>query len=305
MGVFLIVLTYFTFIFLILMVTARLIKIARMPEHLRWELAPIPYEKKKNKYSGSYLEGYEQQQKKRRKSLVVVVIFMAKEMFLFKGVWKNNRPLWPFSFSMHIGIYLVILSILLYIVNALLMITGAPASALDTLESIAAVIALSGFILGGFGAIGLIFKRSLDAGLRYFGSFSIYFRLIFLAAVFISGIYAWFNTGDFTSVMSLFTRSLFTLDSTITAPTSLSVHLIISLLFLIYLPLTDMTHFITKFFTYHAVRWNDEPLNTKMEEKLHSLATQPLSWSASHIQADGRKNWVDITEEEIGEEEKP
>ena len=58
--------------------------------------------------------------------------------------------------------------------------------------------------------------------------------------------------------MSLFTRNLLTLDSAITVATPLAVHLIISLLFLIYLPLTDMAHFITKYFTYHAVRWNDD-----------------------------------------------
>jgi nitrate reductase gamma subunit len=300
MGVFLIALTYFTFIFLFLMVTAKLIKIARMPEHLRWELAPIPHEKSKNRHSGFYLEGYEQRHKKRRKSLAAVLIYMAKEMFLFKGVWKNNRSLWPFSFSMHIGIYLVILSILLYIVNALLMISGASASALDALESIAAVIALAGYILGGFGAIGLIFKRSLDAGLRYFGSFSIYFRLIFLAAVFISGIIAWFNVSNFALTMSLFTRNLLTLNTAITIATPLAVHLVLLLLFLIYLPLTDMTHFVTKYFTYHAVRWNDEPLNTKMEAGLNELQSQTSSWSAPHIPSG--KTWAEIAAEKTPDE---
>ena len=32
------------------------VKMARMPVHLRWELAPVPHEKGKGHYGGSYLE---------------------------------------------------------------------------------------------------------------------------------------------------------------------------------------------------------------------------------------------------------
>jgi nitrate reductase gamma subunit len=274
-----VVLTYFAFIFFILICTAKVIKIARMPEHLRWELAPIPHEKEKKKYSGSYLD---EREEKRRKSLVGVVIYMAKEIFLQKGVWKNNRSLWPFSFSMHIGIYLVILSILLYLINALLIIANASASILDTFQGIAAVIALAGYILASLGATGLFFKRLTDSNFRAYSSFSIFFKLFFLMAVFISGIFAWFSTADFAVTTSLFTRNVLTLDTAITITMSLKVHIIISLLFLIYLPLTDMVHFITKYFMYHAVRWDDEPLNKKMELKLNILKNQTSSWSADH-----------------------
>jgi len=37
----------------------RTVKIAQMPVHLRWELAPVPHEKGKSAYGGSYLEEYE------------------------------------------------------------------------------------------------------------------------------------------------------------------------------------------------------------------------------------------------------
>jgi nitrate reductase gamma subunit len=303
MSVFLVALTYFAFIFIVLISAAKVIKIARMPAHLRWELAPIPHEKGKNRYGGSYLEEFEWWHKKQRRSLAAVVIYMAKEIFLLKGVWKNNRTLWPFSFSMHTGIYLVILSILLHVINALIIITGTSASILDVFVNIAAVIALAGYILGGFGTIGLILKRSLDAGLRYFGTFSVYFRLVFLAAAFISGIIAWFYTTDFASTMSLFARNLLTLDSAITITTPLVVHIVISLLFLIYLPLTDMAHFITKYFTYHAVRWNDTPLNEKMEAELSGLKSQTSSWAAPHIPTG--KTWSEIAAEKPNDEKTP
>ena len=34
----------------------RTVRLARMPVHLRWELAPIPHEKGRGQYGGSYLE---------------------------------------------------------------------------------------------------------------------------------------------------------------------------------------------------------------------------------------------------------
>jgi len=42
-------------IFLIV-ITYRTLAIIRLPVHLRWELAPIPHEKGKSRYGGSYLE---------------------------------------------------------------------------------------------------------------------------------------------------------------------------------------------------------------------------------------------------------
>jgi hypothetical protein len=36
--------------------TIRTVRIARLPVHLRWELAPIPKDRKRGGYGGSYLE---------------------------------------------------------------------------------------------------------------------------------------------------------------------------------------------------------------------------------------------------------
>ena len=102
--------------------------------------------------------------------------------------------------------------------------------------------------------------------------------------------------------MSLFVKGLITLDSGISVSVTMSVHLIISLLFLIYLPLTDMIHFIAKYFTYHEIRWNDAPQDERMEKEVHGLLAQPVSWSATHIKADGKKNWVDVTTEKMSDE---
>jgi hypothetical protein len=73
------------------------------------------------------------------------------------------------------------------------------------------------------------------------------------------------------------------------------MHLIIVLLFIIYLPLTDMIHFLAKYFTYHYVRWNDAPQNEKMARELRGLLSQPVGWSAAHVPAEGRQSWAETT----------
>jgi nitrate reductase gamma subunit len=284
-GIFLIVTAYRTF------------TIIRLPAHLRWELAPIPHEKGKGRYGGSYLEEYEWWHKPQRRSLIATIVYIAREILLLRGVWRHNRALWPLTFSLHAGLYLIIAMLFLQVVNALFIVFELPLTVRDIFQGIASVLAFAGYLLGGLGAVSLIIKRAVDAGLRSFNTVSKYFNLVFLVAVFISGGYAWLYSGDFSYDMSLFIKRLITLESNITLAFPLSLHLVISLLFLIYLPLSDMIHFVAKYFTYHEVRWDDKPLDKKMEKELAGLLSRPVGWSARHVKADGRKSWVDIAEE--------
>lgn len=276
--------------------------LARLPVHLRWELAPIPHEKGKGKYGGSYLEEYEWWKKRRQKSFFAPLRYMAVEILLLRGVWKHNRRLWPLTFAFHGGIYLVFAMLLLSILNAIFIITGVPASVLDVFLAITSVVALAGYLLGGLGAISLILKRTLDANLRSFNSVSKYFNLVFLGAVFASGAYSWFATPDFALTMSRFIQGLVTLDTGLNLAFPLSMHVIMASLFFLYLPWTDMIHFVAKYFTYHEIKWNDAPKDARMEKELKGLLAQPVSWSAEHIKADGKKSWADLTTEKKSNE---
>lgn len=273
----------------------RTLAIARLPIHLRWELAPIPHEKGKGRYGGSYLEEYEWWRKRQRKSRIAPILYMIVEIFLLRGIWKHNRGLWPLTLAFHGGIYLIFAMFLLSIINAIFTIAVVPLAVLDVFLAITSVVAVVGYLLGGLGAIGLILKRALDANLRSFNSVSKYFNLVFLGTVFISGAYSWFASPDFASEMSLFIKGLVTLDTGVTVTFPLSLHIIVSFLFLLYLPWTDMIHFVAKYFTYHEIRWNDAPKDAKMEKELEDLLAQPVSWSAPHVKADGKKSWVDLT----------
>lgn len=292
LGIFLAVTTY------------RTLAITRLPIHLRWELAPIPHEKEKSRYGGSYLEEYEWWNKQQHRSRIAPVVYMVKEILLLRGIWEHNRALWPLTLAFHMGIYLIIGMVLLNLVNAIFIIAEVPSSVLDVFLRIAFVLALGGYPLGSLGAIGLILKRTLDSNLRPFNTLTKYFNLVLLGAVFISGGYAWLHSGDFASEMSLFIKMLITLDTGVTATFLLSLHIVISLLFLIYLPFTDMIHFIAKYFIYHGIRWDDKPKNEKMERELRGLMAQPVSWSATHVKANSKKNWADIITEEISGEKK-
>ena len=77
---------------------ARTIKIARYPVHLRWELSPVPHEKGRGAYGGSYLEEFEWWTKPREKSLINEGIYMFKEIVFLKALWEHNRRMWYFSF---------------------------------------------------------------------------------------------------------------------------------------------------------------------------------------------------------------
>jgi nitrate reductase gamma subunit len=79
------------------------------------------------------------------------------------------------------------------------------------------------------------------------------------------------------------------------------VHVAVALVFLAYLPFSQMMHFVAKYFTYHQVRWDDRPLEPggAIEREVTELLQQPVTWAAPHVGADGKKNWVDIATEEV------
>ena len=66
MSVLLAILTYFAYVFIVAMYSVKLVKIARMPVHLRWELYPVASEKE-SKYGGSYYGDVEQWKKMKAK----------------------------------------------------------------------------------------------------------------------------------------------------------------------------------------------------------------------------------------------
>ena len=65
----------------------------------------------------------------------------------------------------------------------------------------------------------------------------------------------------------------------------MTANIVLSVLFLAYMPFTRMVHYVAKYYTYHKIRWDDEPntRGSKLEGKINKLLTQTESWSAPHI----------------------
>jgi nitrate reductase gamma subunit len=89
---------------------------------------------------------------------------------------------------------------------------------------------------------------------------------------------------------------LLTWDTNVRVPGLLGVGLAAAALLLAYVPFTHMSHFIGKWFTYHAVRWDDE-VNQRdgaMQRRLAAYLAYRPTWSAPHVKADGVRTWSDI-----------
>ncbi len=278
----------------LVLLAVRTLAIARQPIHLRWELAPVPRVGDKGRYGGSDLEEYEWWSKPRRRSTLAAFIYTAKEMLLLRSVWKHNRPLWPLTFALHYGLYLSAAWTFGMCVIAILPFAGSDLLAVSPLRWSLSALALLGYLLGSAGAFSLLLKRAFDPDLRPFSSLSRYLNLLVLGVVFLSGCCAWLHSEDYVAEVSRFVDGLITPDAMATVALPLSFHLVVSLLFLLYLPTTDMIHFVAKYFAYHMVRWDDRPHDGPMDQELRRLLTQSVSWSAAHIGSDGRRDWVEI-----------
>ncbi|MCJ7425618.1 MAG: respiratory nitrate reductase subunit gamma [Dehalococcoidales bacterium] len=308
MSVALIILTYFAYVFIVVMYSVKLIKIARMPVHLRWELYPIASETE-SKYGSSYYGDVEQWKKNRRKTVLKGIFYLLKENFWFGEYFRRNRWYWLVLLPWHIGFILIIAFHILCFFGAIVIIAGVPVSAQSTFilgRTFYYLILLTGvisFISGAFGSIGLLIKRLIDKDLRAFATPQNYFNYLFTLAVFASGLYAWHFVDPTLSGYREFWKGLVTL-SPVPIDSATATHIILFALFLIYLPFTRSLHYITKFFAYLWVRWDDKPnlKGSKIERNVKEWLNKPVSWSAEHIKADGKKSWVDLTTEKKSDE---
>ena len=205
-------LTVIAYALLLLSAIAFLYKTKRMaglPPHLRWELAPVPHEKGKNQYGGSYLEEFEWWTKPREKSLINEAVYMFKEIFFLKGVLDHNKKLWYFSFPFHFGLYLLGGMVFFLIINALLGI-GNFVQTGNFIYSLIDIFALSGYLIGTIGTLGLLVSRTINFNLRNFNTGGTFLNLMLLFAFFISGAIAFLLQPEFSSEMTRFTGALFT-----------------------------------------------------------------------------------------------
>ncbi|MFZ0428105.1 MAG: respiratory nitrate reductase subunit gamma [Acidobacteriota bacterium] len=294
-------------------VAVRLSLWLRMPIHVRWELYPVAHEGARAAYGGSYLEETDWWTKPRHVSWWGELKVMVPEILLLVALRENNRPLWFRSFPFHFGLYLVSATSVVLLANGALSVSGVG----DPLGSPGALLACTvagtlGLILALFGAIGLFLRRRSLPELREYSTAADYFNLaafvvtfgFALAGVLLSGV------GFFASLKE-FAAGLFRLDLGAgggSGPLLLPAISIVSMgALLAYIPWTHMSHFIGKYFAYHAVRWNDTPNlpGGPQEASIRQALSWNVSWAAPHIRGGGTKSWATVATEMPEEGKKP
>jgi nitrate reductase gamma subunit len=278
----------------------RALKIAKAPLHLRWELYPVPHEEPTRvKHGGSYYESVNWWTQPQHFGFWGELRFMAAEILFLKSLWENNRKLWFRSFFFHFGLYLIILTLATLAVAAGLsmvlpgMMAGAIGFGLRWLYTVAGTI---GLVLGIFGALGLLLQRLTDPDLRSYTTAADIFNLLFFIITFVLISAGCLLRTAANPDMLAVSTALLKFDSGIEIPGLLAAGLFLAGILLAYIPMTHMSHFIAKYFTYHSVRWDDSPM--RKGEKLEARAAECLAykptWAAAHIGADGKKTWAEI-----------
>jgi len=294
--------SYTAFGFFVVFVALKMIRIARMPVHLRWDLYPIPRESG-SAYGGSYFEEVDWWTKPRQASLIRELRAIAIEILFIQSLFRHNRRLWIFSFPFHLGLYCLVGFGLLLVIGAMAasaaveITAGSPATFSAGIYYLTIALGSAGWILASLGAIGLLLSRIFRAELRKASLRSDYFNLIFLLAVSVSGFLSWAIVDQEYTHLRGFMQGLVGFQQSPTIPLLVAVQLWITVALLFYFPFTHMTHVFGKYFTYHRVRWEDHPnlRGSRIEKAVTEALGYPLSWAAPHI---GKGTWAEAADTE-------
>jgi nitrate reductase gamma subunit len=300
MNVLLSLVTYFSVLVFLTACIIRALRYAKAPLHLRWELYPVPHEEPARvKHGGSYFEAINWWTHPVHFGFWGELKFMVVEILFLKSLWEHNRKLWFRSFFFHFGLYLIILTLATLIFAAGLsmalpsMMAGTIGLILRRLYTVAGTI---GLVLGILGALGLLLQRLTDPDLKIYTTGADIFNLLFFIITFVlisAG--CLLRTAANPDMLGIST-ALLKFDTGIQIPGLLAAGLFLAGILVAYIPMTHMSHFIAKYFTYHSVRWDDSPI--RKGEKLEARAAECLAyrptWAAAHIGADGKKTWAEI-----------
>lgn len=282
--------TYISYIFVIVAYTVKVVKIMRMPMHLRWELYPVPHEVG-HKYGGSYYEELDWWTKPRSINRVRDILSKLRDYFTFPGYFTRNKGYWIGLFPWHIGFYTIVLFHILSFFGALLMVTAHMQVSPESgnfiglgLYYLTIIIAAASFIMGTIGCLVLMCQRLFDHELRAYATPSHYFNYLFFLAVFVSGLVAWLGFDPGLSHYREYWESVITLQYS-NPPPAEYLHIMLFSLFLIYLPFTRSTHYITNLIAYFGVLWEDTPniRGNIRQDRIKAALSRPVNWSAPHI----------------------
>ena len=264
---------------------------ANMPQHGRQDLYPIPLEsEEKMHYGGSYFEEDNWNEKERHHNLKGEIIDMLVEMLFIKKLFVNQNDFWWLSYSLHLGMYAAIAWSVLLVVGAFV-----PAGILFTIVNLLVTIAgLVAGVLMTVGGIGLLYKRLCVRQYKIYTTPQEVFNLVALLGVGLTGLLTWFTTGMSLEYGYLMVKAMFTFKPLGAmfangVPAMLVIHILLLGFISFYIPLSKLSHYVGKFYTFHKVIWDNEPNmpGSKIEANIIAAQQKPkdpnaLKWGASH-----------------------
>jgi nitrate reductase gamma subunit len=279
---------------------ARAVGYARAPLHLRWELYPVPHEAAdRAAHGGSYFETADWWTRPSHFNVAGELRAMLEEALFLKALREFNLAMWLRSFPFHFGLYLLIATAALVVGAAVTMVVapGLLAGRLGALLSLAyRLTGVVGLTLAIAGAAGLLHRRLTDDKLRRYTTPGDLFNLAaFIGAFGVLGA-GYLLRPDGAPGGPAIVVGMLTWDTGLEIPGLLAFGLACSGLLAAYIPFTHMSHFVGKYFTYHAIRWDDAANRPggRLERKLAEYLTYRPTWSAPHVKADGVRTWADV-----------
>ncbi len=261
---------------------------AKLPQHGRQDLYPIPLEEdEKIKYGGSYMEEDKWYEKKRHHNRKGEILDMLAEMLFIKKLFVNQNKFWWFSYSMHLGMYAAIAWSVLVLIAAFF--PNAVFIFLSTLAGIAAGVLMT------VGVVGLLCKRLFVKEYRIYTTPQEYFNLIMLLLLSGLGLVNWLGDMQFAFGRNI-AKAMFTLQPLSNfypdgVPLTLTLFILVLAFMSFYIPLSKLSHYVGKYFSFHKVIWDNEPNmpGSKIEANIINAAKKPknpdaLKWEAPHAQ---------------------
>ena len=298
---FALIITYFAYVFVVAAYYYKVQKYFKMPQNLRWELYPVIHEKN-YKYGGSYFEEVDWHNKPRHKNLVRSILTLARRYLIMGSYFEKKRGYWFGLYPWHMGFLLIVLFDGLVMLDAIFVEVGGWSVTRDAgggagfLYDLTLAVGLVSFTIGCIGSVLMFLHRVFDENLREYATPQNYLNYIFFLAMFGTGWAAFVESGGVEGFIAFWvgviTGSTFAgvQDSLPFMVEEIGVwewaHIIIFAAFLIYLPLTRSTHYITKILHFFWILSGDTPNLGKGDDdaKLGEYLKYKSSWSAAHHQ---------------------
>jgi nitrate reductase gamma subunit len=264
----------------------KIVRVARSPLGVRWEVYPVPHESgDRRHYGGSYMEDVDWAATYHKPSLLATLIpellEIGSEVVLLKRVRAHNRyGIWPLSMCMHWGIYLTLTWVGLLVTD----VVAANFTAVTVFSQLAFFVGPIAFLLGAFGSLALVVRRATSRELSLYTAPVDFANLFFLFVIFAAGLLGVAADGAFLAHSRSYVQGVLTL-SPVSVPFVALLPFLLLELFFIYMPFSKLIHYIAKYFTFHQALWDDgfKLAGDGTDRQLLKQLSYMVTWSGPHI----------------------